>query len=283
MGLGREQFIIYKYLYNKKFFKDIKSVIELGSQTTKEYNKKDLLVFLKSIGSKNPKGDIKRIFNKEKRSIRNILVEPYYNIPTRYIYEVIGISDYYCIDTDGMRDALPFDLNKDIKKEHGFNKQYDLVTNLGTSEHIFNQYMVFKNVHELTSVDGYMLHFLPFNLNFNHGFFTYQPNLFMDLAIQNDYELHGLWLVEGSLDINQLGDIINYSDDVLKEYGQKPSRYLYICCLLKKIRDKPFVIPFQNSYIVTSVIHKKLDGIRYPRPSKRFLFNIISKIINMRL
>ena len=59
-------------------------------------------------------------------------------------YEAFGINEYACIDADGANDALVYDLNCDISKSHEAHRTYDIVTNFGTTEHVFNQYNCFK-------------------------------------------------------------------------------------------------------------------------------------------
>ena len=56
------------------------------------------------------------------------------------------------IDTSGEFGALVFDLNENIQKHYKFTETFDLVTNHGTSEHLFNQAAFFENVHNLAKV-----------------------------------------------------------------------------------------------------------------------------------
>jgi hypothetical protein len=81
------------------------------------------------------------------------------------------------------------DLNRDIATHYGFTETFDLVTNNGTGEHVFNQGAVFGNAHALCRVGGLMLHVLPFVNYLNHGFFSFNPILFHDLAAVNRYDI----------------------------------------------------------------------------------------------
>jgi hypothetical protein len=85
--------------------------------------------------------------------------------------------------------SLIMDLNVEITSAYGFAEKYDLVTNNGTGEHLFNQYAVFKNMHDLARCGGLLLFVLPFYNWLNHGFFNFNPILFVDLAAANSYEL----------------------------------------------------------------------------------------------
>lgn len=70
--------------------------------------------------------------------------------------------------------------------------QAHVVTNFGTSEHIFNQENVFRFVHEITMVGGWMLHSVP-SPNFQHvnrhGFFRYTRMFFEELSMSNGYKV----------------------------------------------------------------------------------------------
>lgn len=54
---------------------------------------------------------------------------------------------------------------------------------------MFNQFAVFKNMHDLTRPGGLMLFVLPFYNWLNHGFYNFNPVLFVDLAAANRYEM----------------------------------------------------------------------------------------------
>lgn len=91
-------------------------------------------------------------------------------------YKHLGF-EYYAIDYSGEDNCLKLDLNyEELPQE--FKHQFDLVTNIGTTEHVLNQYNCFKVIHDATKVNVIMIHGLPMNCYFEHGFFNYQPNLF---------------------------------------------------------------------------------------------------------
>ncbi len=67
--------------------------------------------------------------------------------------------------------------------------QFDLVTNFGTTEHVFNQIEAFKTMHLLLKPGGLSFHDLPFSGFINHGLFRYDPLFFSSLIKSNDYQL----------------------------------------------------------------------------------------------
>src|SRR5262249_14253509 len=162
--------------------------------------------------------------------------------PARVLYEGLGIS-YHCVDVDGRSGTLVLDLNFDGAPEEHWNK-YGLVTNHGTSEHIINQYNLFKMMHEFTKPGGVMIHAVPFTVHLEHGFFNYQPNFFEALARYNAYETLGLWVGPDW----QLASFIPW-DPVLLDYLTMNSKTTHLLVVAhRKMHDKPFCVPFQEIY-----------------------------------
>ncbi len=104
-------------------------------------------------------------------------------------YRALGFEEYTSIDVNDKFGSLAMDLNENLKTHYGFEKEYDLVTNNGTGEHIFDQAMVFRNIHQLAKQGGLMLHVMPFLHWENHGFYNYNPILYLDVAEANHYEV----------------------------------------------------------------------------------------------
>ena len=170
---------------------------------------------------------------------------------TRDWYLSIGFGRYLAIDVNTERDAVAMDLNLDLGTAYGFREQFDLVTNNGTGEHVFNQYQVFKNAHDLCRTGGFMIHVLPFYRWVDHGFFNYNPNLFPCLALQNQYELRELWIASSDarylnrLDVANPGRNKGYRSKMkLDEWESDPM----IAAVMRKQHDRPFETPIQHMY-----------------------------------
>ena len=144
---------------------------------------------------------IKATANKEYKSVCELgnqtarnweMVNKYHSEITQYstpqeFYSQLGIIEYTSIDINSYNGSIIADLNK----EHEWDVQYDVVTNNGTSEHVFNQHAVFLNMRRLCKVGGVMIHSLPTSY-FDHGFYNYNPNLFFSVAkTNNDVYLFG--------------------------------------------------------------------------------------------
>jgi len=103
-------------------------------------------------------------------------------------FESIGV-EHISMDMNGKDGALKKDLSKYIR---GF-KNKDIVTNIGTSEHVENQYWCFKNIHNFTKNKGVMIHVVPEVDSWeDHGLYHYTKHFFDVLAVDNSYKIISL-------------------------------------------------------------------------------------------
>ena len=135
------------------------------------------------------------------------------------------------------------DLNFDsVPEEH--KGRYGLVTNHGTSEHIMNQYNVFKAMHDFARVGGLLIHAVPFTVHLEHGFFNYQPNFFEALMRYNSYETLGMWVGPDW----RLASLIPW-DPILLDYLAFSAKTTHLLVAVQRKRyNKEFCVPFQKVY-----------------------------------
>lgn len=113
-------------------------------------------------------------------------------IKPQAFYELFGITKYRSVDlldarADWLRDLnLPFQLPED----------FDLATNFGTAEHVFNIAAVFHSIHDVLRPGGVALHVLPAFGDIDHGFFNIHPTTYFDLATANNYAIEDLCYVD---------------------------------------------------------------------------------------
>jgi hypothetical protein len=147
-----------------------------------------------------------------------------------------------------------FDLNKsDVLPQH--RGYFDLVINCGTTEHVLNQINSFRVIHDATRVGGLIYHALPMVGYMDHGYFNYNPRLFRDLVLANEYTILLLdFGGPGAPESVYSKIFVPYSDlgvenlAVLKERwegSQIPNGGIQI--LLKKTGDRPFRVPFETT------------------------------------
>jgi hypothetical protein len=101
---------------------------------------------------------------------------------------------YLSVDGNGRGDVT-FDLNvkasklKALLAARGEPTEFDLVTDFGTGEHIFDQAAVWRTLHVMTKVRGYMVFDRPTQGYEGHCFHRSDESTFTDIAAANGYKV----------------------------------------------------------------------------------------------
>jgi len=141
-------------------------------------------------------------------------------------YLGMGCGRYVSIDGNG-RGTMTADLNRPLKF---VAERFDLVTDFGTGEHIFDQAQVWRTMHDLTKPGGFIAFDRPAQGYQKHCFYLTNECLLRDLAAANDYEV--LWLERQPMPRGEL----------LRGVYQRPPT------------DDAFVVPQQGRYRASLVI-----------------------------
>jgi SAM-dependent methyltransferase len=96
--------------------------------------------------------------------------------------------EYQSLDLINAYNTVLFDLNIHEVPE-ALRGRFDLVTNFGTTEHLINQALAMQTMHDLAKPGGIIYHDLPMSGYLTHGYFSYTPLFFQDLAAANDYKV----------------------------------------------------------------------------------------------
>jgi hypothetical protein len=161
MGIGPEPAALLRSLKLPKGF----TVVELGSQ----------------------------IFHQGTRSINGKANPDWWRKPARELYESLGCSRYESIDANG-HGTLLADLNlpvtpADFGPEIGEAGGFDLTTDFGTGEHIWDIAQVWRTMHALTKPGGYIVFDKPSQGYEFHGFWGHNITVLKDIARANRYEV----------------------------------------------------------------------------------------------
>jgi hypothetical protein len=128
-----------------------------------------------------------------------ILGNQYLALGTKKLQEKLGTRvahEYYeqcgaevvSIDINGKDGTLPLDL--ELQLPVFLENEFDVVINSGTTEHIKDQYAVFKNIHELCKPGALVFHMVPRMNNWvNHGYWSYTATFFLNLIRLSHYKL----------------------------------------------------------------------------------------------
>lgn len=100
---------------------------------------------------------------------------------------VLAGFDYLSLDIFEGYQTILFDLNVHAPGPR-LASSFDLVMNLGTTEHVFHQHRAFQTLHELLKPKGVLYCDLPMGGFLQHAFFRYDPLFFETLAKANRYE-----------------------------------------------------------------------------------------------
>lgn len=97
------------------------------------------------------------------------------------------------IDIHGKRGSVQLDLSKPVTDKRYLNR-FDILTNLGFTEHVDNQFECWKNMHNMLKSGGIFIHISPvtFREESDNGFkrhcnYCYYPSFFANLAKSNSY------------------------------------------------------------------------------------------------
>ena len=179
---------------------------------------------------------------------------------TKGFYNALGFTEYVALDVNKERDGIVADLNEPLAAYDLLaGKQFDLVTNNGTGEHLFNQGQVFAHAHRFCKVGGVMLHILPTGGGWtNHGFYCYEPIIFRDIVAANDYS----W-VKFALTDRAVANVKELPVDpkgwpfkekrptelrtVLRSYGE--GMPIYLVAAFRRTSALPFATPMQGKYL----------------------------------
>ena len=120
------------------------------------------------------------------------------NLVMKNYFEFIGFQ-YTSVDRNGLHGAIYHDVRQDMAESDTFkNLKYNIITNFGFSEHVgegdseqnlvYNQYMIFRNFHNLGVIGTLYFHVLPKEGCWNrHGVCDYNTEFFIQLAGKSKY------------------------------------------------------------------------------------------------
>lgn len=170
----------------------------------------------------------------------------YFDLAKLFYEILLGEHRYRAIDLHGTEIAEKCDLNLPLP----FDEQFDIVTNFGTAEHVFDVRQVFESIHRHTRPGGFMLHALPNQGCYDHGLFNFQPTFVFDLAHANGYDVACLLycpgLVQPPKPWFQIRDRADYVRLVVE--GKLSDNSYLMAVLRKGAAETPFRNPMQAFY-----------------------------------
>lgn len=170
------------------------SVCELGDQ----------LIYVSPFKGRGKRGQPKQRWNRA---------------PAEPFWRGLGCGRYETVDANGKASILA-DLNRPLDP---FPGTFDVVTNYGTAEHVFNLAQVWATIHDLAKPGGWIATEQPTQGHVDHGFVCVQPTMIRDMAAANG------WVIEHF------------------EVADTP-RGQVIRAIMRKTADAAFAYPTQGRY-----------------------------------
>lgn len=159
-------------------------------------------------------------------------------------WESLGFS-YSALEYGGHRGVTSLDLNCD-RVPYALRGSFDLVVNAGTTEHVVNQDNAFRVIHDLTKVDGMMMHEVPAGGMLTHGVVSYNPQFFWLLCRYNNYEVFDLTVVH-NVDAPISNDVTLSNNQFARSRhpiaAQLKVPVIFISAILQKKSGAAFVTP----------------------------------------
>jgi hypothetical protein len=147
------------------------------------------------------------------------------------------------IDLHGSPAAQMLDLNEPLH----LARQFEVIYNHGTAEHVFNIAQVFRTMHDWTAPGGLMIHGAPFHGWIDHGFYNLQPTLFFDLAEFNGYDILGMFVTDlgkrSVLGLAGRNDVFEFA-----RAGKIPTNATLFVVFRAARQKRPFRYPMQGYY-----------------------------------
>jgi SAM-dependent methyltransferase len=271
-------------LAKKGVFKPGSSIIEFGPQ--------DLLCSRRSL-------ELLARFNPSWQKIDQVFDGPRPRaVKPDAFYELFGITRYKSVDGGDPRSDWLRDLNEPFK----IAERFDVATNMGTFEHVFNIGTAFRSLHDALKPGGIALHVLPAFADIDHGFFNIHPTTYLDLARANDYVIEDLcyvdrWdirvrvfeanlhedydfdrlpvTIEHMVNPHALKELVsaifvenyNHSDTATHSAGFPGRCFDYCLVALRKKTDQPFQFPMQGLYLNSAAVGESSQPGTLPAPS----------------
>lgn len=159
----------------------------------------------------------------------------------REVYRLFCEPKYVQSVDLGGKDSLRLDLNKPFSY---LGRNFEVIVNHGTAEHIFNIGNVFERMHNHCEFNGLMIHEAPWIGWIDHGFYNLQPTLFYDLAAANNYRIE--LIAAGNLQAGTLRVFESRLDAV--RFGKAADGDYVLFVAFRKAFGINFRMPMQEIY-----------------------------------
>ena len=163
-------------LKQRGIFKNFESVLDFGSQEIRISYEELENLFLKIGKSKSilKKYEILKKFPKGKR------------ISSKKLWKDLDFKKTFSFDINKQHNSINFDLNHPFTDKNYFN-YFDLVTDFGNNEHVFNLSEAYKTMYKVCKKDGLIWCFQ--SVFRGNGFYNFDQSFFETFAAYNNLSI----------------------------------------------------------------------------------------------
>lgn len=180
-----------------------------------------------------------------------------YNGFSEGVFEHCGAKLVDSLDASNYENATVIhDLNTPISGKH--EKEYDLVLDSGTLEHVFNFPVAIRNYMDLTKVGGHFIGIYPCNNFYGHGFYQFSSEVFYRTFSKDN----GFKVIDAIIFVDEPNTTfysVQDTDEIHQRVEFNNTKPAYIYVVARKI-DKS--IPFKNFPLQTDYSEFKWKGNR---------------------
>lgn len=188
----------------------------------------------------------------------------------RHFYQLLGIDEYVCLDVNGQHGAIQCDLNLPFNDRSLFGK-FDIVTDHGSAEHVFNVAEVYRTMHNLCRQSGLIIA-IQAVVNGN-GYYCFDHTFFEGLAAANGYRvLYASYMITPDSLTAGGGNPewhVPIDDDLLNSFDFSKLKALGIVYVMQKVADARFVVPYQDGMLAEKLGHRGYELQFLPTPPSR--------------
>lgn len=227
-------------LWERGFYKKIRSVVDMGAQ--------DILLSQADFDELTKRAGITNYKREDFANFKNWPGRP--RCSAKPFYELLGVKEYSCVDLGGEYNAIKLDLNYPFEDKSRYGL-YDLVTDYGNNEHVFNTAEAYRTMHRLCKKGGILI--ISQAIYHGNGYYSYEPSFFEGMAAANNYRIrYSSYIVDlktatASGSPNQFH--IPLSSELLDATDWAKIKGIGICYVMQKESDEDFRYPYQDKYM----------------------------------
>jgi len=260
MGLGIAAVKLNLELWQRGFFRNLKSVVEMGSQEL-HLTQADFEGLLRTASVPNYRKD-------HFPHLETWPAQP--RCSSKPLYELLGVERYSCIDLNGEQGAVQLDLNVPLEDVSRY-AQCDLVTDYGNNEHVFNVAEAYRTMHRLCTEHGIMI--IEQAVHGGNGYFTFDLSFFEGIAAANRYKiLFSSYVITGQTK-TRTGSVDQFhipaSRELLSAVDWAKVAHVSICYVFQKQSGVDFQYPYQGHYLSEVQGHDGFELQFLPTPPSR--------------